>query len=206
MSICFSSVLSQEYFIKTYDRNDTRSSFLMSNFIIEEDLIIAHTGHACAYMVDSICSTLYYLDKYTGEKVDSITLAFTAGNRNPFIKEENRYVFSGRNPYNGRKTFENAILDSNGFRIISVEPVEQDSLITIINQGIVQHKGYYYTYGTARNLNNTAILGYIVKWNQSLDSIIWTKIINVNATENQVFDLQVTPDGYLAYLIYAIRY
>ncbi len=200
LSICLSSILAQEYFIKTYDRNDIRSSLQMSNFIIENDLIIAKTAHACAYMVDSICNTLYYIDKFTGEKVDSITLAFAGGNRNPFIKEESRYVFSGRNPYNYRKTFENAILDSNGFHIISVE---HDSLNSIINQGIVQHKGYYYTYGTARIINNNELMGYIVKWNPSLDSIIWTKIINVNAKENQVFDLQVTPDGHLAYLIYA---
>lgn len=202
-TVCYPFIASaQEYFLKEYDNYHIQAENWLRNFTINQNHILAHTVHPCNQQRDSACSTLYYLDKHSGEKQDSIEIkSFTGGGEESFIEEENRYVLAGYNFFNGRKTYENAIIDSNGVHIKSIVP---NQFPWVFNSGLLEHQGYYYTYGDAGRPSEPAeVVGYITKWNHDLDSIIWTKMIDMNAKENHVLDLQVTPDGNLAYLAQA---
>ncbi|HKK89298.1 MAG TPA: T9SS type A sorting domain-containing protein, partial [Saprospiraceae bacterium] len=59
------------------------------------------------------------------------------------------------------------------------------------------------SYGDTRRLNPpNHVGGYIAKWSEDFDSLIWLKPINENALETHVFDLQPTPDGQMAFMHY----
>jgi hypothetical protein len=150
-------------------------------------------------MQDSVCHSICKSDLEC-HFFDSIPLEFAAGNQDPLIVESNRFIVSGRNPYNNHTTLENLIIDKNEKKIISTS---QDLFTGVWNEGVIRHGENYFSYGDTRLLENPQFVGgYIAKWNENFDSLHWIKPINENALETHVFDLQNTYDDQMVFIHY----
>ena len=198
VSLCFVT-WGQDYFHKVYKEKHIVFRDALKNILFKNDTLFICAAHACTEARDSLCHTIYYANT-DGYLFDSVQNAFTAGNQNPMIVENNRFIVSGRNPHNNHTTFENLVFDEEG--IVSYS-FSDSSFFNILNEGILSFDEFYFSYGDGRHINTpNDASAYIAKWNQSLDSLIWVKQIHENALETHVFDLQPTADGQMAFMHY----
>lgn len=189
----------QDYFHKVYTKKHIVSKDALRNILFKNDTLFICAAHTCTEARDSICHTIYYANT-DGYLFDSIQNAFTPGNQNPMIVEDNRFIISGRNPHNNHTTFENLVFDEEGIINYSFS---DSSFFNILNEGILSFDEFYFSYGDGRHINTpNDASAYIAKWNQSLDSLIWVKQMHENALETHVFDLQHTADGQMAFMHY----
>ncbi len=191
---------SQEYYSKTYLFDEYSTALVVRDFVIEEDTIITCTGLTC-FNGDSICTGIVKINQ-SGDIIDTLIFPFTSGNQQSMIVEEDRYIFSGRNPFNNQVTLENSIVDRNN-GLVEIRSKPQSLHTRVLNEGIIGVGQKYFSFGDATNISDPSCAeAYIIKWNNSLDSVENHMIVSENAKESHVFDLQESSDGHLVYMNY----
>jgi len=171
---------------------------LIKSFIEISDTIYVSTGDIC-YSTGSSCSTLSSFNK-NGELIKSLNNEFLqAGNENNIELLDDKFVVSCHPSHPNRLSsdfifFDKNLSDSEAYTTFA------DSSYRYFNEGIIFHQENYYTYGNGGIVANDSIIGYIIKWDERLESHKKVLIYNELDQENMIDDLQINSQGNLVYI------
>ncbi len=147
------------------------------------------------------CFSINYFDLNTGDLYgydlfDSIFI----GNNKILQCYKNHYIISSHDEINNFNKIKILKFDPKNDSLNEVNFLENDS-IRFINDGILFHNSDFYVWGEGRNINTDSPIGHIVKVDSSLNKVLDTWYFSRSTRLSPLSDLQIQPDGSLAFLI-----
>ncbi len=165
-----------------------------------EDSLFLATAHICFNGMQCTSLSSYDFNSKTTE-LHHLFETREIGNNHGLLIEPQRKVISFHNDTGALNGFFVQVLSNDYDSISFTEFFTDQDTMRYINDGILKHKGDYYVWGEGANDAIGEPNGHIIKLDSSLTVVKDAWYFNRGTFRSYLNDLQVQPDGNLAFLI-----